>query len=134
MGFFCGIFHNGNAMRLHCGHHYVDGRPDADYVKVYVCAQQAAGLGADHAAVNGDLCTQRVEALEMLVDGANTEVAAARHRNICLIAAPEQRAQKIIGRPHRPGKFVRNLVAVHCGSINFEGIAGDTACFCAEMG
>mgnify|MGYP000646460978 CR=1 FL=1 len=77
MGFLGTVFQNGLALGHYSGEHTVHGSAHADLIKEDVCTVHLLGAHADHAVVHAVLCAQSTEHLQVLVNGAGAEVAAA---------------------------------------------------------
>ena len=85
MRLLCRIFNNGHSIRHGCGHHNIDGCAHADYVHIEMAALQLLGLRNDQAVFNAHIRTKSLEALDMLINGAASDVAAARKSDLCFI-------------------------------------------------
>ena len=97
MGLLGGVFNGGGAVGQSRGHHDVHGGTYADHVQIHGSPGQTAtlGHGLDQIPL-GDLRTHGAEALDMLVDGSDAEVAAAGHGHGGLAEAAQQRAQQVV--------------------------------------
>ena len=105
MGLFARVDDGGVALRLGGGQHDVDGRAHRGHVQIDLRAvQPVRRFGRNHAAVGGDLRAQRLKALDVLVDGAVADGAAAGVGNLRLAKARQQRAHEIIDIKPRPDK------------------------------
>ena len=105
MGLLGAVFQNGLALCHHSGEHTVHGSAHADLIKEAV------------------LCTQCAEHLEVLVDGAGAQIAAAGHGHLCLAKAGEQCTQEVVAGTHLAGQIVRDVGAVQVGGVDLVGIA-----------
>ena len=72
----------------------------------------------DEAALHGDVSSHGGEALDVLVDGADTEVAAAGHGHSRLSEAAQQSAQQVVAGADAAGQIVGRAGAV-------DGVAVD---------
>ena len=123
MGLLGAVFQNGLALCHHSGEHTVHGSAHADFIKEDMGTVQFLGTHGDHAIVHAVLCTQRAEHLEVLVDGAGAQIAAAGHGHLCLAKAGEQRTQEVVAGTHLAGQIVRDVGAVQVGGVDLVGIA-----------
>ena len=69
--------YGGSPPRQHRGHHHVFRGPDAGKVQIDVRAAQARALALDHAVRLAYLHAQRPQTLQVQVDGALADLAAA---------------------------------------------------------
>ena len=88
-------------------------------------ADEMLGLDMDLAVLDRILCTEGGEGLQVLVDGARPQIAAARHGDLPGAEAPQQRAEEVVAGAHLAGQLVRYLGAVKVGRIDFIGTAAD---------
>ena len=122
MGLFARVDDGGVALRLGGGQHDVDGRAHRGHVQIDLRAvQPVRRFGRNHAAVGGDLRAQRLKALDVLVDGAVADGAAAGVGNLRLAKARQQRTHEIIGCAQPPRVRFRHKGAVHPARINGHG-------------
>ena len=121
------IFEHRGAFGQHRRQHGVHRRADRDGIKEHMRTVQRARLDMDLAVLDRILRPQRGKRLEVLVDGARAQVAAARHRHLAGAEPPQQRAQEIIACAHLAGKFVGDLGADDVGGIDLVCTAADHA-------
>ena len=91
---------------------------DRNLVEVDVRPLQALGISVDETVFDADLGTQQLEALDVLIDGTNAEIAPAGHGNTGLAKTPQQRADEIIAGAHMLGKLVGDGGFGKGGGIN----------------
>ena len=92
-----GIFDDGQTLCLDCGKDHVDSSADRGLVKIDGAALKPLGRGVDDSALAyGDSRAKQLKALDVAVNRANAEIAAAGHGNLCTVEAAEQRADEII--------------------------------------
>ncbi|CCY90099.1 unknown [Eubacterium sp. CAG:180] len=91
------VFDYCKTLCLYCCQHHVYGSADRHNVKVNSVAQKRLGSCVDHRVfLHGHLGTESLKALYMLVNGANSEIAAAGHCNLGLVKSAEKCAYKVI--------------------------------------
>ena len=124
-GLFGGVFDGGDTVGQGGGHHDVHGRAHGDNVQIDRRAGEAAilGGGVDEAALHGHLRAHGGEALDVLVDGADAEVAAAGHGHGGLTEAAQQRAQQVIAGADTAGQVVGRAGAVDGVAVDLDGVA-----------
>ena len=90
VGFLGRIFDNSSALRPDGGHHNVHGGAHGDHVQVDIGPFQQAVFrgGIDEATFHHYLSAQSGEALDVLVDGTDAEIASAGHGHLRLPKAP----------------------------------------------
>ena len=76
-----GVFNDCKAVRLDSRHHDVNGSAHRHHVEVNVRAHQPVRLDVDHAVVHGAFRPQGIKALQVLVNGPGSQVAASGHGN-----------------------------------------------------
>ncbi|KAG1433795.1 hypothetical protein G6F57_021917 [Rhizopus arrhizus] len=86
-------------------------------------ALQALGRGLDEAVLDHDLGAQRLQALDVLVDRARTDRAAARQRHFRSAEAGQQRAQHQDRGAHGLDQLVRRHMLVHRTRIDHDRAA-----------
>ncbi len=124
MGLLGAVFQHGLALGHDGGEHGVHGRAHADLVKKDPRALQLFfGADGDHAVIHAVLGAQSAERLQVLVDGAGPQVAAAGHGHLRPAEPGQQRAQEIIAGPHLPGQVVRHIGAHQMGGVDLVGVA-----------
>ena len=132
MGFLGTVFQNGLALGHYSGEHTVHGSAHADLIKEDVCTVHLLGAHADHAVVHAVLCAQSTEHLQVLVNGAGAEVAAAGHGHLSLAKTGQQCAQKVVAGAHLAGQVVRDVGAGQMGGVDLVGVAVDHFDLCAQ--
>ena len=132
--FLCGVLDNGRAVRQDCADHDVHGRADGDDVEIDTAARQAVcrGGGADEAILEVNGGTDGLEALDVLVDGARAEVAAAGQRHAGMAEAAELRADEIIGGADTAHQRVGGLRIAHICAAELQRIRTQAADLCAH--
>ena len=100
MGLLGAVFDDGHAAAEDCGEQDVHRRADGDDIEIDMAAAQTAlrGVGADIAAGLLDHGAHGLKALDMLVDGADAEVAAAGHGDVGVAEAAKLRADQVVRR------------------------------------
>ena len=63
-------------------HHDIDGRSHRNHIQINMTCHQINGMGDHCSALNLYICSQRPEALNMLVNGAASDIAASGKRNL----------------------------------------------------
>ena len=124
VGLLGGVFNGGDAVGQRGGHHDVHGSAHGNNVQIYRGAGEPAifGGGVDKAALHGHLGTHGGEALDMLVDGADAEVAAAGHGHGGLPKPAQQRAQQVVAGPDAAGQIVGRAGAVDGMAVDFHRV------------
>ena len=101
MGFLGTVFQNGLALGHYSGEHTVHGSAHADLIKEDMgTGQLLLGAHGDHAVIHAVLCAQCAEHLQVLVDGAGAQIAAAGHGHLCLAEAGKQRTKEVVAGAH----------------------------------
>ena len=120
-----GVFDDGAALGQHGGHHDIHGGAYGHYVQIYGCAGETAGLGTglNEAALHLHLCAHGAEALDMLVDGPHTEVAAAGHGHGSLAKAAQQSADEIVRGADTAGQIIGRMGGTDGMAIQLHGVA-----------
>mgnify|MGYP001527984687 CR=1 FL=1 len=90
-------------------------------------AKTALSIGMDIAALHLHGSTHGGEALDVLVDGADAEVAAAGHGHIRLAEAAQQSADEIVGGPDPMRQVIGGPGAVDMTAVNLHRVAVDGA-------
>ena len=129
MGLLGAVFDDGHAAAEDCGEQDVHRRADGDNIEINVAAAQPAlrGVGADIAAGLLDHGTHGLEALDMLVNGADTEVAAARHGNMGMTKAAKLCADEVIRRTDASDEFDGSSCVACTGAVDLECVAAVAA-------
>ena len=87
------IFHHGFAVGEYGGHQQIFGAGDGDFVEENVRALQAVGAGFDVSVLVADLRAHGFKALDVQIDGARADGAAAGHRDARDAHAGDQRSE-----------------------------------------
>ena len=97
-------------------------------------SQAAAGhLGADQAVAHVYIGPHRDEALDMLVDGAAAQVAAAGEGHLRPAEAAQQSAHQIVAGTNPAGQLVWDLPVADVGAVNVHRGAVDGADICPQL-
>jgi hypothetical protein len=124
LGLAGGVVQDGDAVGDHGGQHRMLGRADRDDREGDLGALQAArGLGVDIAFVQIDLGAQRFQRLQVQVDGARADGAAAGQTHLGLAGAGDQRAQHVERGPHLADQVIGREAAGDLGRVQ-TGSAG----------
>ena len=96
------------------------------YIEKLMPALKAAlrGVRADVAAVLLDRRAHGLEALDVLVDGTDAEVAAAWHRHMRMAEAAKLHADEIIGRTDAPHQLDRSRGVARMAAVDLHRVAG----------
>ena len=132
MGLLGTVFQNGLALGHDSGEHTVHGSAHTDLIKEDMRTVQLLGTHRDHAIIHAVLSAQRTEHLQMLIDGAGAQIAAAGHGHLCLAKAGQQCAQKIIAGTHLTGQIVRDVGPGKVGGVDLIGVAVQHSDLCAQ--
>ena len=127
------VLQHGHAFRHHRRQHGVDGGAHRHGVEKDMVAFQALGLHIDHAAAHGVFRAQSGEGLEMLVDGAGAQIAAAGHRHRGGAEPAQQRAQEIVAGAHLAAELVGHFGAGDAGGVDLEGVCIQHLHLCAHL-
>ena len=119
------VFDDRHAAAEHCRKQDVHRRADGDDIKINVAAAQPAlrGVGADIAAGLLDHGAHGLEALDMLVDGTDAEVAAARHGDMGVAEAAKLRADEIIRRADAADEINGRGRVAGAGAVDLKRVA-----------
>ena len=130
-----GVFDRGGTLGQCRGHHNIHGGPHAHHVQIYRRTHQTAvfGGGVDEAALHGHLSAHGGEALDMLVDGPDAEVAAAGHGHGGLAEAAQQRTQQVVAGADTAGKIVGRAGGVDGVAVDLNGVLVQHAHLCAQL-
>ena len=98
VGLLGGVFDDGGALGQRGGQHDVHGGAHGDHVQIDVAPgrRPPLGDGDDSRSASVTSAPMAREALDMLVDGPDAEVAAAGHGHGGLAEAAQQRAQQVV--------------------------------------
>ena len=119
------VFQHGSTLCGGGGEHGVHGSAYRHGVKKHMAAHQAIRLDADLPIFHRILCPEGGKGLEVLVDGARTQIAAAGHSDLTGAEPPQQCAKEVVAGTHLARQFVGNLGAVDVGGVDLVNIAGD---------
>ena len=119
------IFDGGDAVSQRSGHHDVHGGTHGDNVQIHRRAGETAvfGGGVDEAALHGDVGSHGGEALDVLIDGTDAEVAAAGHGHGRLPEAAQQGAQQVVAGADTAGQVVGRAGAVDGVAVDLHRVA-----------
>ena len=119
------VFDDRHAAAQNCRKQDVHRRADGDDIKIDMAAAQPAlrGVGADIAAGLLDHGAHGLEALDVLVDGADAEVAAARHGDMGMAEAAKLCADEIIRRADTADKLDGRGRVAGTGAVDLERVA-----------
>ena len=126
MGFLAGVFNDCEAVGLDGGQDGVDSGPYGVAVHVDVGADKVVGFYVYHAALfQGDFGTQGLKGLDVQVDRAHAQIAAAGHCHAGPAKTAQQDTQEIVGRAVEAGHFIGDLgfldmlcINHHSGAVN----------------
>ena len=120
-----GVFNGGGTLSQSGGHHDVHGGTHGDNIQIHRRAHETAvfGGGVDKAALHGHLGAHGGEALDMLVNGADAEVAAAGHGHGGLTEAAQQSAQQVIAGADTAGQIIGRAGAVDGVTVDLHRVA-----------
>ena len=123
MRFFCGVFNDGHTVRQRRRQHDVHGGPHRDHIQIDLPAGQTAigHLGFDNPVDHLHLGAHGDEALDVLVNGAAAQIAAAGHRHLRPAEAAQQSAHDIVAGTDFPGRAVRDFPVANAGAVDFYG-------------
>ena len=94
--------------------------------------QLLLGAHGDHAVIHAVLCAQRAEHLQVLVDGAGAQIAAAGHGHLCLAEAGKQCAKEVVAGAHLTGQIVRHIGGDQMPRIDLVGVAVEHLHLCTQ--
>ena len=115
-----GVFDHGLAAREGCRHHDVLGPVDRRYVENHPPAAEFGGRGLHVAVVESDLCAERRQSLEVLIDGPHSDRTTARLGNPSAAKAREQRSQH-----HERSAHLRDQIAAVGRTVERQQIVGE---------
>ena len=125
-GFAGAILEDGLAFRQSCGHQEIFGAGDGDLVEDDLCAFQAVGFGFDVTVLLRDLGAELLESLDVEIDGARSNRAAAGERDAGASAASNEGAEDEGGGAHEQVSPIRWLgIVLISGGVTF--VAGGPA-------
>ncbi len=118
-----GVFNDGEAVGQGSGQHDVHGGAHRNDVQIDLRALQTAvpGGGVDIAAPHIYIGAHGGEALDVLVDGPPTQIAAAGRRHLGGAKAAQQRADQVIAGADLPGQLVGDRLVAHVGAVDIHG-------------
>ncbi len=110
------VLDDGLAFRQDRGHHQILGAGDRDLVENDPGATQPIGVGANIAVLDLHCRTHRPETLDVQVDGARADGAAARQRDVGAPEPAEQWSEDQHGGAHGLDQFIgcRTLFDIGC--------------------
>ena len=117
-----GVVDDRAALRDRGGHHDVLGGADAGPRQAHLLALEDIGPGVDVAVAHLDVHTEALQRGEVHVDGARSEVVAARQRNHRLAAASQQRAEHRYRGPHPADQVVGGVGLQPLGHVHVQHV------------
>ena len=125
MRFLGDIVEDGLALGTDGREHDIDGGAHAGDVKIDIRAMQLFGGGAQGIGVfvDNDRGPQRAHALDMLIDGARADDAAARQRQLHLAVAAEHGAKQVIGGAHAADGRAEHLCGFERTRVDAHAVA-----------
>ena len=133
MGLLGAVFQNGLTLGHDRREHTVHGSAHADLIKEDMgTGQLLLGAHGDHAVIHAVLCAQCTEHLQVLVDGAGAQIAAAGHGHLCLAEAGEQCAKEVVAGAHLAGQIVRHIGSDQMPRIDLVGVAVEHLHLCTK--
>ena len=133
MGLLGAVFQNGLALGHDRREHTIHGSAHADLIKEDMgTGQLLLGAHGDHAVIHAVLCAQCTEHLQVLVDGAGAQIAAAGHGHLCLAEAGKQRAKEVVAGAHLAGQVVRHIGSDQMPRIDLVGVAVEHLHLCTK--
>src|SRR4029077_12073286 len=123
-GFAGAILEDGLAFRQSCGHQEIFGAGDGDLVEDDLCAFQAVGFGFDVTVLLRDLGAELLESLDVEIDGARSNRAAAGERDAGASAASNEGAEDEGGGAHGLDQFVRRFGGGKIFALNGSAVLG----------
>ena len=130
--FFGGVINHGGALGLRCRQHHIDGAAHGHHVKENVTAPKLIRLHNDHAAPLFRLGTQCLKSLQVLVNGAGTDFAAAGSSHHGPSAPSQQCAQQVIAGTQPPSLLKAHLMTFGRPRVNGHKLIGHIGYLCAE--
>ena len=129
MGLLGAVLNDGGTLGQNGGNHDVHGSAYADHVQIHMAAGETAvgGVGADIAVQLIDTSAQGFKALDMLVNGADTEVAAAGHGHFGLTEPAQLRANEVVGSANTTHQINGRHNIPHAGAVQLQRVAGLSA-------
>ncbi len=118
------VLQQGLAFRKRRSHQQVFGACDGDLVEHDFGALQPCRGGLDVAVVLGDLGAELLEPLDMQVDGASSNGAAAGERDPGVTAAGDQRAKNERGSAHCLDQLIRSFRRGEIGAMERSAVLG----------
>ena len=100
------------------GEHDVDCCAYADHVQVDLCTDELLCMRLYHAALDYNICTKRAHALDVLIDGALADGAAAGQGDLRMTITAKHRPQQVIGSAQAAHHVKRNGVGVDALWVN----------------
>ena len=122
MRLFRSVFDDRQAARLDGGKHDVDRRADRDLIHIDRAAGQVVCRGVDHGVFDRDRRAEHFEALDVQIDRADAEVAAAGQRDLRAVEPAKQRADQVIGRAQLAGHLMRHDVGCDVFGVDFDRV------------
>ena len=129
MRLFGGVLDDRHALGQNGGEHDVHGSAHGDDVQVDLGALHPArpGAGVNIAALYVHVGPHGHKTLDVLVNGAPAEVAAAGRGDLRRAEAAQQRADQIVGGPNLAGQLLRDAGVADMGAVDVHRSAVDRA-------
>ena len=116
------VLDDGVPLREHRRDYHVYSTANGHRVEIYRRAVKVLRLRVDIPALNRDLRAESLEALDMLVNRSDTEVASAGKTDIRPSPAPELRADQVIRPAHLPDKLIRRHSALRRSRVYLDRV------------
>ncbi len=133
MGLFRRVFDHGHPFCLHCGKHDVHRGADGNHIQIDVVPDQLVCGNIDHAPFQRIGGANRRKPFQMLIDGADPEIASARHGDNRMGKAAQKRAEKIVGAPDMACQFVRRHIGMDGSWVDFQRGLVDVPDLCPHI-
>ena len=121
------VFKDRSAFSQNGRQHSVHRRADGDCVKKHMAADKVIRLDMDLTVLHRILGPEGVECLQVLVDGARTQVTSARHGDLPCPKAAQQCAKEVVAGTHLARQLIGDFGAVNMRRIDLIGAAADHA-------
>ena len=128
----CSIFNNCSSLCHYRSKHNVDGCSDTCHIKEYMTAMQLFRLRNDQTIFNIHRCTQRLKALDMLVDRAASDITSTRKCHFSTLIFAKQCPQKIIGASDFLNIFIIYAQTSDRASIDLNRMTVHTVHHCSD--
>ena len=124
MGLSRSVFNHCSALGKHGCNHDIHRGADRNLVQVDAGTVQPAvkRIGIHKTALDIDIGTQGTHALDVLVDGANAEIAAAGHGCLGAAEAAQHGTDQVIGSTDFAHQLKGSILAARIRTVDFDGI------------